>query len=92
MEEVKCSNPACTWNVLTESQDGNWRFTTRALKTKGEGKVLVAVCRRCGAETVLPYTLQKLPKDQVPERKRPRRRGFTVIHKPVASGSLKEGS
>lgn len=90
MEEVKCSNPSCSWKVVVMSQDGHFRLATRALKTRGEGESLVAVCRRCNEETVLPYTLTPRPIEK--SGPRPKRRGFTVIYKGEASELGEDGT
>lgn len=87
MEEVKCSNPKCNFHVVVKSSDGYFRFTTKALKTLGDGHDLIAVCRNCGEETVIPMEVRSREKKEVKKSSRQNLNegGFTVIYRKTSN-------
>lgn len=57
MREMSCSNPRCKSKILRKSHDGMWRFSTKVLKANDDGTGVIAVCKSCGEECLLPVQI-----------------------------------
>jgi len=77
LREVTCSK--CENLILRKSHDGFWRFSTKVLKSTEDGGGVVAVCRGCGNEELMPITISMAPMGD-----------FDMESKPNASFSVRD--
>lgn len=59
LREITCSG--CSSLILRKSRDGFWRFSTKVMKSTSDGNGVVAVCRACGNEELMPITIAMRP-------------------------------
>jgi hypothetical protein len=59
LREITCS--CCEKKILRKSMDGNWRISSRVIKSSPDGMKVVAVCRECNNEEVMPMMITMSP-------------------------------
>ena len=79
MHEIVCSTRGCNCRILRKSNDGYWRFSTKVIKAVGDGSIVIAVCKSCGQEVLLPVTLTMPASPGEEIRKSEESRGFGII-------------
>ena len=84
MREIVCSTRGCNCRILRKSNDGYWRFSTKVIKAVGDGSIVIAVCKSCGQEVLLPVSLTMPSLDSGTLQKSEESRGFGIIEKQKA--------
>ena len=57
LREIKCDNKDCNSLILRKSNDGLWRFSTKVIKLNDTGTNVIAVCKSCGKDNILPINM-----------------------------------
>lgn len=81
MHEIVCSTRGCNCRILRKSADGYWRFSTKVIKAVGDGSIVIAVCKSCGQEVLLPVTLTMPASSGEVLRSSDTLKGFGIIEK-----------
>ena len=60
ISKICCSNESCKNIILRKGADGMWRFSIKSMKTEGEGRNLIAICKSCKSEVEIPFSIQSM--------------------------------
>ena len=79
MHEIVCSTKGCNCRILRKSIDGYWRFSTKVIKAMDDGSIVIAVCKSCGQDVLLPVSLTMPASEDKALRKSDERKGFGIL-------------
>lgn len=79
MREIVCSTAGCGCRILRKSKDGYWRFSTKVIKALNDGETVIAVCKSCGQEVLLPVSLTMPASREVALKKSHEGKGFGIL-------------
>jgi len=81
MREIICSSRGCNFRILRKSNDGYWRFSAKVIKSINDGSLVIAVCKSCGQEVLLPISITMPASSSSELQKSEERKGFCILKK-----------